>query len=216
MKQAATAIALTLSLSGAARAQESATSTHHVLHATPDTVQWGWYDINEKPKLTIKSGDTVSIETLSHSLGQIKPGVPMEEIVKLRKGNPGGGPHSITGPIYVEGAEPGDTLEVHILKIVPNVDAFNFNVPGKDFPTVGQLASEFPEGFVRYYKLDLAKMQTQFKPGIVIDLKPFPGTFAVGVDPNEPDAKAGPPIKDAKGRTSTLRPWKNGSNMDLN
>jgi acetamidase/formamidase len=116
----------------------------------------------------------------------------------------------------VSEAEPGDTLEVRILKIVPKEDAFNFNLPGKDFPTVGLLASEFPTGFVRYYKLDLAKMQTEFKPGIVIDLQPFPGTFAVGVDPNEPDAKAGPPIRDAKGRTSTLRPWKNGSNMDLN
>src|SRR6267154_1081534 len=209
------ALALILGLS-AARAQDAGASKHYVLPATPENVQWGWYDINEKPKVTIKSGDTVSIETLSHSLGKIKPGVDMDEIVKLRKGNPGGGPHSITGPIYVQGAEPGDTLEIHILKIVPKLDAFNFNVPGKDFPTVGQLASEFPEGFVRYYKLDLAKMQTQFKPGIVIDLKPFPGTFAVGVDPNEPDAKAGPPIKDAKGRTSTLRPWKNGSNMDVN
>src|SRR5882672_6780996 len=79
------------------------------------------------------------------------------------------------------GAEPGDTLEVRILKIVPKPDAFNFNLPGKDFPTVGMLAPEFPEGFVRYYKLDLVKMQTEFKPGIVIDLQPFPGTFAVGV-----------------------------------
>jgi acetamidase/formamidase len=208
------AAALILCLSGAS--QENHTSKHYVLPATPENVQWGWYDINEKPKLTIRSGDTVSIETLSHSLGQIKPGVPMDEIVRLRKSNPGGGPHSITGPIYVEGAEPGDTLEIRILKIVPKADAFNFNVPGKDFPTVGQLASEFPEGFVRYYKLDLDRMQTEFKPGIVIDLKPFPGTFAVGVDPNEPDAKAGPPIRDAKGRTSTLRPWKNGSNMDVN
>jgi acetamidase/formamidase len=213
------AVAL-ISCMPAAHAQESNApkhaSKHYVLPATAENVQWGWYDINEKPKLTIHSGDTVSIETLSHSLGQIKPGVPMEEIVRLRKANPGGGPHSITGPIYVEEAEPGDTLEIHILKIIPKADAFNFNVPGKDFPTVGQLASEFPEGFVRYYKLDLGKMQTEFKPGIVIDLKPFPGTFAVGVDPNEPDAKAGPPIRDAKGRTSTLRPWKNGSNMDVN
>jgi acetamidase/formamidase len=210
------AAALLPGLAAPALAQESRSSRHFVLPATPENVQWGWYDINETPKLTIHSGDTVSIETLSHSLGQIKPGVPMDEIVKLRKGNPGGGPHSITGPIYVDGAEPGDTLEIHILKIVPKTDAFNFNVPGKDFPTVGQLASEFPEGFVRYYKLDLANMRTQFKPGIVIDLQPFPGTFAVGVDPNEPDAKAGPPIHDAKGRTSTLRPWKNGSNMDVN
>src|SRR5579863_6817116 len=140
----------------------------------------------------------------------------MDEIVKLRKQNDGGGPHSITGPIYVTGAEPGDTLEVRILKIVPKPDAFNFSLPGKDFPTVGLLAKEFQEGFVRYYDLDIAKMRTEFKPGIVIDLKPFPGTFAVGVDPNEPPAKAGPPIKDDKGRTSTLRPWKNGSNMDVN
>ena len=191
-------------------------SRHYSLPATLENVQWGWYDPAEKPRLVISSGDTVSIETISHSLGQIKPGADMDEIVKLRKENDGGGPHSITGPIYVSEAEPGDTLEVRILKIVPKEDGFNFNLPGKDFPTVGLLASEFPTGFVRYYKLDLAKMQTEFKPGIVIDLQPFPGTFAVGVDPNEPDAKAGPPIRDAKGRTSTLRPWKNGSNMDLN
>ena len=216
LRTAAAATAVTLSISAASLGEDNRVSKHHQLPASAENVQWGWYDINEKPRLTMKSGDTVSIETLSHSLGQIKPGVEMDEIVRLRKANPGGGPHSITGPIYVEGAEPGDTLEIHILKIVPKTDGFNFNVPGKDFPTVGQLASEFPEGFVRYYKLDLAKMQTPFKPGIVIDLKPFPGTFAVGVDPNEPDAKAGPPIHDAKGRTSTLRPWKNGSNMDVN
>lgn len=189
---------------------------HYTLPASPDNVQWGWYDPNEPPKLTIHSGDTVSIETLPHALGQIKPGAQMEDIVRLRKQNGGGGPHSITGPIFVEGAEPGDTLEIRFLKIVPKADAFNFNIPGREFPTVGILASEFPEGFVRYYKLDLAKMQTEFKPGIVVDLKPFPGTIAAGVDPNEPDAKAGPPIHDEKGRTSTLRPWKNGSNMDVN
>jgi acetamidase/formamidase len=191
-------------------------SKHYTLPATPENVQWGWYDTNENPKLRIHSGDTVSIETLPHSLGQIKPGVPMEEIVELRKRNGGGGPHSLTGPIYVEEAEAGDTLEIHFLKIVPNPVAFNFNVPGKEFPTVGTLPSEFPEGFVRYYKLDLEKMQTEFKPGIVLDLKPFPGTITVGVDPNEPPAKAGPPIHDDKGRTSSLRPWKNGSNMDVN
>jgi acetamidase/formamidase len=201
---------------GAETDAPAAAAKHYFLPATPQNVQWGWYDPQEKPRLTINSGDTVSIETISHSLGQIKPGVEMEEIVKLRKENDGGGPHSITGPIYVSGAEPGDTLEVRILRIVPKTDAFNFSLPGKDFPTVGLLAPEFPEGFVRYYKLDLVKMQTPFKPGIMIDLQPFPGTFAVGVDPNEPDAKAGPPIHDAKGRTSTLRPWKNGSNMDLN
>ena len=204
-------------------AKPAAGGHHHVLPATKDTVQWGWLDVSEKPKLTVNSGDTVSVETWYHALDQVKPsptdhtveGPPMDELARLRKENDGGGPHSITGPIYVNGAEPGDTMEIRIFKIVPKEYGQNFNLPGKQFPT-GLLPSEFPEGFVRYYKLDLAKMQTEFKPGIVLPLKPFPGIVAVGVDPNEPAAKAGPPIKDAKGRTSTLRPWKNGSNMDLN
>jgi acetamidase/formamidase len=209
----------TASSSGAAENQpgkKAEAGKHHVLKATKETVQWGWLDPNEPPKLKIDSGDTVSIETWSHSLDQIHPGVPMEEIVRLRKANPGGGPHSVTGPIYVNGAEPGDVLEIRIMKIVPKKAGFNFHLPGSEFPTVGLLAPEFKEGFVKYYDLDWKKKQAIFKPGIVLDLKPFPGVLAVGPDPNEPKEKAGPPIKDAKGRTSTLRPWKNGSNMDLN
>jgi len=192
------------------------TGKHYSLPATKETVQWGWLDPNEKPKLTVNSGDTVSIETWYHALDQIKPDLPMDEIVRLRLANPGGGPHSVTGPIYVNGAEPGDTMEIRILKIVPKEYGQNFNLPGKKFPTIGLLPEDFPEGFVHYYKFDLAKMETELKPGLTIDLKPFPGILAVGVDPNEPKEKAGPPIHDAKGRTSTLRPWKNGSNMDLN
>jgi hypothetical protein len=91
--------------------QES-TGKHHVLPANKDTAQWGWLDPAEKPKVVVDSGDTVSIETLRHSMDEIKPGVSIEEIVKLRLANPGGGPHSVTGPIYVNGAEPGDTLEI--------------------------------------------------------------------------------------------------------
>ena len=189
---------------------------YHVLPATLETTQWGWLDPNETPKLVINSGDTVAIETMMHAHNAIQPGATMDDIVKLRLANPGGGPHSVTGPIAVSGAEPGDTLEIRIRKIVPKAFATNFHLPGSQFPTVGQLAPEFPTGFVRYYYLDLDKKQTEFKPGINIDLQPFPGTIAVGPDPNEPKEKAGPPIKDAKGRTSTLRPWKNGSNMDLN
>ena len=69
---------------------------------------------------------------------------------------------------------------------------------------------------MEYFKLNSTTMTAEFKPGIILPLKPFPGTIAVGPDPNEPKEKAGPPIHDAKGRTSTLRPWKNGSNMDVN
>src|SRR5437868_733262 len=158
---------------------------HHRLPATLETVQWGWLDPKEPPKLTINSGDTVSIETMYHALDQISKDLPMDEIVRLRLANPGGGPHSVTGPIFVNGAEPGDVMEIRILKIVPKDFGQNFNLPGSKFPTVGLLAGEFPEGSAHFFKLDVAKMQTTFKPGITLPLKPFPGTLAVGVDPNE-------------------------------
>src|SRR5216684_3701127 len=140
------------------------TGKHYVLPANKDTVQWGWLDPTEKPKVVVDSGDTVSIETLRHSMDEIKPGASMEEIVKLRLANPGGGPHSVTGPVYVNGAEPGDTMEIRIKKIVIKDSGFNFNLPGKQFPTVGLLASEFPEGHVEYFKLDAKTMNTEFKP----------------------------------------------------
>ncbi|HEY0850306.1 MAG TPA: acetamidase/formamidase family protein, partial [Bradyrhizobium sp.] len=110
-------------------APKVAVGKHHSLAATLDTVQWGWLDPREKPRLTIDSGDTVSIETMMHSHDKIVPGVTMEQVVDLRKANPGGGPHSMTGPIYVNGAEPGDVLEVRILRIEPKPWAVNFNLP---------------------------------------------------------------------------------------
>jgi acetamidase/formamidase len=188
---------------------------HYVLKATPEAVQWGWLDPKEPPRLTIASGDVVSVETLMHAKDQIQKGTSMEQIVALRKANPGGGPHSMTGPIYVEGAEPGDVLEIRILKIVPKKVGTNFNLPGKEFPTIGALAPEFPEGYVHYFDLDLKKNQTVFKPGIVLPLRPFPGTLAVGIDPDDPSPRKGG-SKDPLAPVSTLRPWKNGSNMDIN
>jgi len=126
----------------------------HKLAATLETTQWGWLDPNEGPKLTVNSGDIVSIETMMHSHNKIQPGTTMEDIVALRKANPGGGPHSVTGPIFVNGAEPGDVMEIRILRITPKPFGVNFNLPGKDFPTIGALAAEFPEGFVKYFNLD--------------------------------------------------------------
>jgi acetamidase/formamidase len=188
---------------------------HHRLKATPDTVQWGWLDPKEPPKLTVASGDLVSIETLMHAKDEIQKGTSMERIVELRKANPGGGPHSITGPIFVAGAEPGDVLEIRILKIVPKRVGANFNLPGKEFPTVGALASQFPEGSVRYFDIDRHKGTAEFKPGIAIPIKPFPGILAVGIDPEDPSPRKGG-SKDSLAPVSTLRPWKNGSNMDIN
>ena len=199
----------------AKQSQAPSTPKRHRLAATLETTQWGWLDPNETPKLTVNSGDIVAVETMMHAHDKIQPGVAMEEIVALRKANPGGGPHSLTGPIYVNGAEPGDVMEIRIQKITPKPVGFNFNLPGKEFPTIGALADEFPEGFVKYFTFDLKKRQTEFKPGIMIDLKPFPGTLAVGIDPNDPSPRKGG-VKDPMAPVSTIRPWKNGSNMDLN
>src|SRR5262245_61027482 len=190
-------------------------SKRHKLAATLETTQWGWLDPNEPPKLTVNSGDIVSIETMMHSHDKIQPGVSMDEIVALRKANPGGGPHSLTGPIYVNGAEPGDVMEIRILKITPKRFGFNFNLPGKEFIPSDALPPEFPEGFVKYFNLDWKNRHAEFKPGITIDLKPFPGTLAVGIDPEDPSPRKGG-VKDSMAPVSTLRPWKNGSNMDIN
>jgi acetamidase/formamidase len=188
---------------------------YHVLPATLETTQWGWLDPKEPPKLVVNSGDTVAVETMMHSHNKINPGTTMDEIVALRRANPGGGPHSLTGPIYVNGAEPGDVMEIRILKIVPKAFGTNFSLPGKDFPTIGALASEMPNGFLKYFYLDWDKRQAEFKPGITIDLQPFPGTLAVGIDPKDPSPRKGG-ATDPMAAVSTLRPWKNGSNMDLN
>jgi acetamidase/formamidase len=199
----------------AAPGKEPAAKRHR-LAATLETVQWGWLDPKEPPKLTVASGDVVTIETMMHAHGKVKPGITMEEIVGLRKANPGGGPHSVTGPIAVTGAEPGDVMEVRILKIVPHNFGINFNLPGKEFPTIGALAPEMPDGFIKFFTLEPGKRQVEFKPGVQIDLAPFPGTFAVGIDPNDPSPRKGGVKDDPMAPVSTLRPWKNGSNMDLN
>ena len=157
-----TAGRLTESLEAGEAKQPQAQSgpKRHRLAATLATTQWGWLDPNESPKLTVNSGDIVSVETMMHAHDKIQPGVAMEEIVALRKANPGGGPHSLTGPIYVNGAEPGDVMEIRIQKITPKPVGFNFNLPGKEFPTIGALAPEFPEGYVKYFTFDLKKRQT--------------------------------------------------------
>jgi acetamidase/formamidase len=188
---------------------------YHVLPATLETTQWGWLDPNEPPKLVVNSGDIVAVETMMHAHNKVQPGITMEEIVALRKANPGGGPHSVTGPIYVNGAEPGDVLEVRILKIVPHNFGINFNLPGKEFPTIGALAPEMPDGFIKFFTLEPGKRLVAFKPGVMIDLGPFPGILAVGIDPNDPSARKGGE-KDPMAPVSTLRPWKNASNLDLN
>ncbi|MFZ0651041.1 MAG: acetamidase/formamidase family protein, partial [Pseudolabrys sp.] len=101
----------------------------HVLPATLETTQWGWFDNAQPPVLRVKSGDTIILETMMHSHNQVVPGVTIAQIKKLRTDFPGRGPHTLTGPIYIEEAQPGDVLKIKINRIIPRAYATNFNVP---------------------------------------------------------------------------------------
>ena len=169
----------------------------HLLPATPATTQWGWFDNAQPPVLRIHAGDTVVMETMMHSHNQVVPGVTIEQVKRMRTDYPGRGPHTLTGPIYVEEAEPGDVLAVHINRIVPRAYAANFNVPGM----FGEFPKEFPVGQIKFFYLDLDRKTMEFAPGIVLPLRPFPGTMGV--------ARAEP------GRYSSVPPGPFAGNLDI-
>jgi acetamidase/formamidase len=169
----------------------------HLLPATLETTQWGWFDNAQPPVLRVNSGDTVVMETMMHSHNQVVPGTTIEQIKKLRTDFPGRGPHTLTGPIYIESAEPGDVLKVTINKIVPRAYGVNFNVPGM----FGQFPKDYPDGQVKYLYFDWDRKVTEFLPGVLIPLRPFPGIL--GVARKEP------------GRYSSVPPGEFAGNMDI-
>src|SRR5215204_5576599 len=169
----------------------------HLLPATLETTQWGWFDNAQPPVLRVDSGDSIVMETMMHSHNAVVPGRTIEEIKKLRTDHPGRGPHTVTGPIYVNGAEPGDVLKVTLNKIVPRAYATNFNVPGM----FGQFPQEYQDGQVKYLYLDLDRKITEFLPGVYVPLQPFPGT--IGVARKEP------------GQYSSVPPGEYAGNMDI-
>ena len=146
----------------------------YILPATPATTQWGVFDANLQPVLKVNSGDTVVIQTLPAADNQVVPGVTIDKVIQMNNAVPGRGPHTLTGPIAVAGAEPGDALSIHINSITPIAYASNDSVPGK-----GLFPQLFPKGQVSYYHIDLKNKKIQFAPGIVLPLQPFPGIITV-------------------------------------
>jgi acetamidase/formamidase len=169
----------------------------HLLPATLETTQWGWFDNAQPPVLRVQSGDTIVMETMMHSHNQVVPGTTIEQIKKLRTDFPGRGPHTLTGPIYIEEAQPGDVLKITLNKIVPRAYATNFNVPGM----FGQFPSIYSDGQVKYLYLDLDKKTVEFLPGIVLPVRPFPGTTAVA--------------RKEPGRYSSVPPGEYAGNLDI-
>ena len=176
------------------------------LKASPTTVAWGYYWSAAKPVLTIKSGDTVEIQTLTTSspTALANLGVKPEDIepelkaihAEVKDKGPGG--HILTGPIYIEGAEPGDVLEVRIQKVqLATPYATNGFSPQR-----GVLpAQDFERGRSRLIPFDMERKVARFAPGIEIPLRPFFGSM--GVAPAE-----------AKGRIHSGPPGDHAGNLD--
>jgi acetamidase/formamidase len=191
-----------LLLSLTANAQQPAT---YQLKPTPKTVAWGYYDASTPPVLRIKSGDTVEVQTLITSTparlegAGVKPDQVEQSLRDIVKEvtNKGPGGHILTGPIFIEGAEPGDVLEVRIRSIKLAIPyAYNAFSPGRGF-----LPEDFPYAKMRIIPLDEKRMVAHFADGIEIPLHPFFGSMGVA-----------PP--DVSGRISSAPPWIHAGNLD--
>jgi acetamidase/formamidase len=183
----------------------------HRVDSNSTTVRLGVFDTTLSNFLDIDSGDTISyVNTWSHWLNQLQPGVPIETLASLRLANPGRGPHSIIGPIGVRGAEPGDVLEIRYKRIRPFNWAANFNNPGA--LNTGALPDMFPDGQVKYFQLDLRNMTTSFNRDISLPLSPFQGTL--GLAPPADFVAPAPPFS-PPGVFSSVPPGPHGGNIDL-
>jgi acetamidase/formamidase len=173
----------------------------HQLAASPETVVVGNYWSESKPVLTIKSGDSVTIETVgTASVAALERlNVPADQIPEslraitramsdktLARG-PGG--HILTGPIFIEGAEPGDVLELHIDKITMPVPWAHNSFS----PTSGFLKEDFKQSYGRIIKLDRERMVALFTPEITIPLHPFFGSMGVAPPPAAGKISSAPP-----------------------
>jgi len=173
----------------------------HRLEATPSTVAYGYYWAEAKPALRIASGDIIDVDTLltNNPTGLQRAGVPPEKIQDSLKAvvtevtgdrrGPGG--HILTGPVFVEGAEPGDVLEVKILSIDFAID-YGYNgcagfIPENCDRSVG----------LRIMPINTKTMTSEYAPGIVIPLRPFFGSMGVAPAPELGRVSSNPPGRHA-------------------
>jgi acetamidase/formamidase len=185
---------------GAASAFAHPPKTHR-LEATPATVAYGYYWADAPPVLRIDSGDIIDVDTLltNTPTGLAKAGVPEDKIQASLKAivgevtgdrrGPGG--HILTGPVYVEGAEPGDVLEVKILSIELPID-YGYN------GCSGYLPENCETGVPsKIIPLDRKRMTAEFLPGIVIPLRPFYGSLGIAPEPEMGRLSSNPPGRHA-------------------
>jgi acetamidase/formamidase len=197
--------AVLTALWGTGAAGQTPRGRTHRLEATPETIAYGYYDAAAKPVLTIASGDIIDVDTLLTNVPDRleRAGVPpnqvqeslrkiVAEVTGPRRG-PGG--HILTGPVFVQGADPGDALEVRILSIDLAIPYGYNGCSGflRDNCAPGRQSLIIP--------LDTKRMTAAFPGGVEIPLRPFFGSM--GVAP-PPDA----------GRISSNPPWIHAGNLD--
>jgi acetamidase/formamidase len=188
-----------------AAALHAQTPRVHELPLRPESVHWGYYDAKLAPALTVASGDRVRVETMvAGGLQRLRlAGVTEAEIpdslkaVEQRVTERGPGAHPMSGPIFVQGAAPGDTLEVRILAIE---FLHNFGVNAFS-PGSGVLPDEYPYAQLKLLRWPAGADRVEFKPGITLPIAPFFGS--IGVAP--------PPLV---GRISSRPPGWHGGNLD--
>lgn len=198
----------------------------HDLPARTNTVHWGYFDAAKAPALTVRSGDLIRAEAVTHHAGDA-PDLMMDEAVRTlyeqiphEDRNPG--VHIMTGPIFVEDAKPGDVLEVRYLQMIPRL-RFGSNAAAH----WGQLYQEFEKERITIYELDTTSNtahalyaydypEKMVTPGKFVDERkccrqPALAGVRVPVRPHLGTAGVAP---DAKGRVSTVQPGLHGGNID--
>lgn len=194
----------------------TAWSETYKIPATKDTVTLGLFTLDKTPVIKVHSGDSVSMETWNSCLHEMvfNKTTPAEVAKFYTKYNiqKRRGMHSLTGPVYIEEAEPGDVLEIRVLDIKLNDFGYNFLSP-----TQGIL-SEFTKPRIMYFKYDKEKNTTEFTKGICLHLKPFPGVIAVAPPKDWPDgwpvnleSHMGQPVP---GQFNSVPPGPFGGNLD--
>lgn len=175
-------------------------TTEHILDATPAIVHWGFFDATLAPVLMVEPGDRVLICTVS---GQPRDlvGSPFDLLPDLaeihRQCVPRLGPHILTGPVGVRGAEPGDVLEVRVLDVRLRQD-WGWNAMR---PLRGSLPEDFPSTRLLHIPINRERRTAQLPFGAELALRPFFGIMAVAPPP-------------AYGAISTVEPREFGGNID--
>lgn len=195
-------LALFSTICGCSRSPLSAAEKTFELKASAKTVHQNFFLSSLKPVLTIDSGDIVKLETATGNPAYYeRHGVPKDKIPKelyaAFEGLPyddsgpdrGRADSTLNGPIKVNGAQPGDVLEVRIRSVQVSLP-----IAAQSFvPDRGLLTEDFPYEKHRVLFLDLAKQSVEYAPGIVVPLKPFWGTIGVAPPASMGRVPSGPP-----------------------